>query len=186
MNPSLHIFTVSWLLNQNIFSSRYHLLYQLSLWHRWFNSLLKVTQGTGDRELHGAPPVLGFCRKVHELGLTFVPKLSPKIFSLCKASEIHFRTHPMKLDCQNWCQGFFTFWDILFFFFLLFWEIIFHTCFPSLSPPPHIFCFRFFSVCIWKTSHLKSIFSLLLGMGGGLASLALPSAPSVKTLVLPA
>lgn len=74
-----------------------------------------------------------------------------------------------------------------FLFFFLFWEFIFHTCFLlSLPPPPHIFSFCFFSVYIWKTSHLKNIFSLLLGMGSGLAGLALPSALSVQTLALPA
>lgn len=186
MNPSLHIFTVSWLLNQNIFSSRYHLLYQLSLWHRWFKFLTEGHTGHWWQRAAWSSPSPGVLQESAWTGTYLRSKAFSKDLFTLQSKWNSFQNSPNETGLSELVPRIFHILRYSFFFFLLFWEIIFHTCFPSLSPPPHIFCFRFFSVYIWKTSHLKSIFSLLLGLGGGLASLALPSAPSVKTLALPA
>lgn len=182
MNPSLHISTVSWLLNQNIFSPCYHILYQVSCGIGDLNSLLKVKQGIGDRELHRFHRP-GALRNSAWTGTYLHFKAFSKDLFTLQSKWNSFQNLPNETGLSELVPRIFQFWAIPFFFFL-FWEIIFHTCFPSLSPPPHIFCFCFFSVYIWKISHLKSILSLLLGMGSGLASLALPSALSVETLAL--
>lgn len=158
--PQSTYFTISWLLNQNIFSSCYHLLYQLSLWHRWFKFLTEGHTGHWWQKAAWSSPSPGVLQKSAWTGTYLHFKAFSKVLFPLENKWNSFQNLPNETGLSWLLPRIFYFWDIIFYSFFFSGNLSFTHAFSSLSPLPHIFSVSAFFQCIsgrfliWKTYFL--------------------------------
>lgn len=160
MNPSLHIFTVSWLLNQNIFSSRYHLLYQLSLWHRWFKFLTEGHTGHWWQRAAWSSPSPGVLQESAWTGTYLRSKAFSKDLFTLQSKWNSFQNSPNETGLSELVPRIFHILRYSFFFLFTFLgNYLSHMLSLSLPSPTYFLFLLFFSVYLEDFSFEKHIFS---------------------------